>query len=79
MQRRIILSAAVAGLLATPALAQSFSHDFGSGTCPRGNTLEHSQVAPVPTPGITMPALAALSAKNHSKPATALHCRAAAV
>ena len=31
MLRRIILSAAVAGLLASPAFAQSFSHDFGSG------------------------------------------------
>lgn len=31
MLRKIILSAAVIGALATPALAQSFSHDFGSG------------------------------------------------
>lgn len=31
MLRRMILTAAVVGLLATPALAQSYSHDFGSG------------------------------------------------
>jgi hypothetical protein len=32
MLRKIIISAAVAaGLMATPAFAQSFSHDFGSG------------------------------------------------